>query len=622
MVQMATPWRHPLTGSYYIRRQIPEALRSCFGGKSLWQVSLKTKDLESARALFADANAKLEQRFADARAALSQELAPDRAQELVAAWLREPELKWPRGARLLWELEERAHLELGLPPPGTLRREEDENGGSEEPQWAGDSYLHPGDLWANLVSSSPRDRWRHLLDGYIAELRQAKALHPAAGPLSGVDEPLADALAEAIGAFGGPVSRSQRKQRRRGKSLLRPQMRLVELFDEWKREMKPSAQTAHEFENSARDFVELIGDIPVIEIVRADLISYRNEAADLPKSMPRADRNLPFTERVRKHAKPKKPSGDGAENPTSRDADISSTSPSLPNEESSKKPPERISPSTLKKRVGAIQALLSFACGEEWIPRNEGADIKIHGYSKAERKRNSYQDQELKQLFESELFLHRRGLRWASSISSTTLYWMFTLGLTSGARLEEVGQCLLTDVKHSGKIIYLDIDDYLAPDAEEEHGKSVKTGFSRRLVPIHKHVLSLGFHDYVESLKKAGHLRLFPDLKRSTFDKLSKEASRLANRYIDRLGLRDPRLVFHSLRHTFKDLARDADLEDSIIDQICGHAPTSEGGKYGQGARLSKVHRDLNRIRFEAIDWSLLYQAAATEEWRSKSEPE
>jgi hypothetical protein len=115
-------------------------------------------------------------------------------------------------------------------------------------------------------------------------------------------------------------------------------------------------------------------------------------------------------------------------------------------------------------------------------------------------------------------------------------------------------------------------------------------------------VLGLGFVSYVEALQKAGHTRLFPDLKSSTFDKLTKEASRLANRYIDRVGFTDPRLVFHSLRHTFKDLARDAGLQDSIIDQICGHAPTSTGGKYGRGARPSKVHAELNCILFDAVD--------------------
>ena len=45
MVQMATPWLHPDTGVYYLRRQIPKELRPAFGGKALEKQSLRTKDV-------------------------------------------------------------------------------------------------------------------------------------------------------------------------------------------------------------------------------------------------------------------------------------------------------------------------------------------------------------------------------------------------------------------------------------------------------------------------------------------------------------------------------------------------------------------------------------------------
>lgn len=125
MVQMATPYRHP-NGVYYIKRQIPARLRACFGGKDMWMVSLRTKDLDVARPLFAKANADLEQRFADARAALGQHLEPERAQEIVATWLRVAVGKGRRGELILWEIEERAHLELGLPAPGFARRRDEQ----------------------------------------------------------------------------------------------------------------------------------------------------------------------------------------------------------------------------------------------------------------------------------------------------------------------------------------------------------------------------------------------------------------------------------------------------------------------------------------------------------------
>src|ERR1700733_6227786 len=37
----------------------------------------------------------------------------------------------------------------------------------------------------------------------------------------------------------------------------------------------------------------------------------------------------------------------------------------------------------------------------------------------------------------------------------------------------------------------------------------------------------------------------------------------------------------HGWRHTFKTKGRDAAIEDSVLDVICGHAPKSVGGAYG-----------------------------------------
>ena len=69
------------------------------------------------------------------------------------------------------------------------------------------------------------------------------------------------------------------------------------------------------------------------------LYDYRDAVRQLPKSMPRADRALPFGERLAKHAE------------TGED---------------------RVSAVTVKKRIGAIQALLSFGHQGRWIADNVG----------------------------------------------------------------------------------------------------------------------------------------------------------------------------------------------------------------------------------------------------------
>ena len=95
MVDMAKPWKHPETGVYYLRRQIPAAIRSAFGGRQLHKVSLGTRDAKDATVLFLQANAELEIRFEQARARYRATGSPlpsarDRADELVGGYFNGP----------------------------------------------------------------------------------------------------------------------------------------------------------------------------------------------------------------------------------------------------------------------------------------------------------------------------------------------------------------------------------------------------------------------------------------------------------------------------------------------------------------------------------------------------
>ena len=100
MVAMAEPWRHPDTGTYYLRRQIPKPLREESGGRQLWKRSLETKDAGVARRAFAAANAELEARFEAARAAIEERVLGTRltAAQADAAVARASALH--RGSRL------------------------------------------------------------------------------------------------------------------------------------------------------------------------------------------------------------------------------------------------------------------------------------------------------------------------------------------------------------------------------------------------------------------------------------------------------------------------------------------------------------------------------------------
>ena len=589
-MQMATPWKHPRSGIFYVYRQIPDRLRPEMGGKRFYKLSLGTREPAEAARLFVIANAEF-QRLMDEAAervaaqAVADEISPERAAAIVTRFLAETKpdnLFYPYNSlELTWWVEEVCVRLHGFESERYVPRAKSDL--SPEPH-RGRGKLIAGDQWLNFIREKPRSVWIKVCDEVLIPL--FKAADPPIKRIPANELALMDAWnahvrddnARFRAEVEGPV-------RRISQSRLRQDMRFDELLTRWAAKRSPRPQSLHETRRSVQDLIAFLGDIPVSQLTKDMLLDYRDAGAELPLGMPRADQSLPFPERVSKYQ------GSGA---------------------------PKVSPTTVKKRIGAIQTLLSFAEKERWIDGNVGARVTVDGAGKAKTPRRSFRHDELRALFASELFLFPERLTSrCTAISDLTLYWLFLLGLTSGARIEEIGQAHLSDVTTDAGIHYIDITDYV-PDSsttQERHEKSLKTDDSRRILPLHDHVLKAGFLRYVQALRAIGQHRLFPDLKANNFDKVTKEASRRANRYIDKILSSDKRIVFHSLRHTFKDLGREAEIQERILDQLCGHAPTSVGGGYGQGVGTASLKRNLGRVTFEAIAWEPIIVAAERTDW-------
>ena len=64
----------------------------------------------------------------------------------------------------------------------------------------------------------------------------------------------------------------------------------------------------------------------------------------------------------------------------------------------------------------------------------------------------------------------------------------------------------------------------------------------------------------------------------------------------------DVRVTLHSLRHTFKDLARDAGISEDIHKFITGHGAGDVSGSYGVGPSLQARHKAIMSISFPWLD--------------------
>ena len=581
---MATPWTDPRTGRYYLRRQIPALLRPSFGNRVIYKKSLGTRDIGEARTAFAAENAKFEERLSAAREGIAKKRSHSPS-ELVRRWFSDPAV----GNGISGE-QRQLYALMRLDTLATDWMDDD----VYETDWVAplnadlEAAAGDRDSFDRLLTNCYRDDvsrvgiyWEttriddsldELCRGFVAtlvpDLRQYDPQTSEYEDAQLVEAILARMEQARTGKLADIAARMAPTIPRERTSRLRPTLRLRQLFVEWKDCTQPRPQTALEFEASVDDFIEFAND-PPIKAIDADLLyDYRDAAAKLPASMPRADRALPFSQRVAKHA-------------SSQD---------------------KISAATLKKRVGGIQAMLSHAFSQRWTANNLGRGIQIVGYTKTKRNRRSFQDHELATLFAAPLFTDRTA--WddrSKRAENEALFWVFLLALTSGARLEEVGQVAVTDVREDSGIVYLDIDDYALVD--NGTSKHIKTDGSMRLIPVHRRLLDLGFLQYRDAVVAKGESALFPALRENSVGKRTKELSRLANRIIDRHVSLDARLVFHSLRHTFKSKGHDAGLSDRTLDQICGHAPINEGGRYGSEPRLRTLERELQLIDFDCINW-------------------
>ncbi len=593
-------WRDPRSGIFYLRRRIPLPLQSAFACGQLYKVSLATADPRDAERKLAIANGEFEQKCDQFRATLANGVAgsftSDEARVLVERLLTARSATgFASGgmdvAFVLKDLDDAVADQAGdhrstaqdMSPAEWIAYRKKLAGSDLDDEFSPETlarieahhasvHRDPGALWFSFQKRVPRRRWRPLLSFAVTKIKRELKLPDETN--RGIDEPLADALADALCSVQVreqvPLPPSAR--RRENASRLQPDMKLDALEARWIAARKPTLKAQAATNTAVRYFKSYIGDVGIGEITPNDLFEFRDAVAALPKSMPRVHRMMEF---VDIHA---------------LYADKSGT--------------DRISPQSIKKYLGAIQALLGYAFQERFIPANTGAGIKVEGYTKKSNRRPFTQD-ELAQLFAADLFV----APWSkpankSKVSDSTLRWLFLLGLCTGARIEELGQILLADIKSELGIPYIDVTDYVMDDIEER--KRVKTDGSIRVIPLHPKLIGLGFLDYVQRMRSSGAVRLFPDLVADSLGVKTKEASRRANRLIDNAVGDDPRLVFYSFRHSFKDLCRDANIPKDVHDQLMGHSPADVGGGYGLGRAINNLAAHLKRIRFSFVDWDAI----------------
>lgn len=231
-----------------------------------------------------------------------------------------------------------------------------------------------------------------------------------------------------------------------------------------------------------------------------------------------------------------------------------------------------LQPATVIKRLGHLSAMVQTYVDAGRLERNVAQRMRVPRRDTT-RTRLPFDDEQLRSVFASPVYTQRR--RYTAG-GGEAAAWLAPLALATGGRLEELGQLRVRDIwRHPtlGSLIHIVGDGVTT---------RVKTKGSNRIVPVHPELVRIGFLRYVDAMSRQGQEWLFPGRRVDRFGHRTGNFTKWWHRHLrDPQGCNvlDPRLVFHSFRHTFKTLCRLAKVPEDVHDALTGHSSASSVGR-------------------------------------------
>ena len=575
MALMTYVRKHPKSGVYEFRRAVPEPLIGRIGKREIRR-SLGTRDFIEAKRLAHPIASEVERLFRGepepARDAVSYSEPPPAAPAPRPVTAEEAE----RRAKL-WLLE---HLQRD-----TARRI---HGPALTPaQFAPEAQANARalDMWRTILVQRDWGALTQMIDPILAEYGQDRQSAPEAYNL------LAHAFARAFVAYYEPVVArdggawpvvnvelgaaspiavsAQHQPQPAPVAATGSGETLRQLFKLYNEERRLPDKTVVQVEKAIRRFEEATGaSLPASAITKAHALEFKRLMLKMPRCLADNLRALPL--------------------------------PALVARFEERGEVQRISPDTVRKDIGLLASIMAWGVAHEKVAANPFQGIKPVGGKSVgkDKKRVRFSEDDLCRIFSAPVFTGRASRRdWAAPgplIIRDEQFWLPLLGLCTGARLEELGQSKMSDIKRTDGVWYIDINTIEGGGA----AKRVKTASSLRVVPLHPLLLRLGFLRYVWRLRRAGETQLFPGLEPDRFGSYTQAFSKWFARFLDRLDISDPRKTFHSLRHGFKTACRAARIAEDVHDALTGHSNGGVGRDYGDEGGLLFLHQEISRISF------------------------
>ena len=280
---------------------------------------------------------------------------------------------------------------------------------------------------------------------------------------------------------------------------------------------------------------------------------------------------------------------------------------------------EKLSYKTQDKYFSMIRTFLKWAVDEERISDMPGRNIKLTTNAKEAPidARNPYSKSQLEKIFTSPLYRGCKSASRRSVIGSYKIkdayYWIPLVALYSGMRLGEIVQLGVEDLKQEEGVWFFDVC------LDEASNKKLKTKTSIRIVPVHKHLLNLGFLEYCRDAQAAKRSRIFHEIEPSASGSYSANFSKWWSHYMRKTNIRTPKTTFHSFRHNFTDALNEAQVSENISRHLLGHSSASSKDahkSYGSRPTATLLQPSIDQIVYPVLE--ALWKDMPTKEQPSK----
>uniref|UniRef100_UPI001B7FD1AE site-specific integrase n=1 Tax=Novosphingobium acidiphilum TaxID=505248 RepID=UPI001B7FD1AE len=271
-----------------------------------------------------------------------------------------------------------------------------------------------------------------------------------------------------------------------------------------------------------------------------------------------------------------------------------------------------INTTNINAYMARFATMLNWAVAEDHLGKNPAKALQLADTVRPQDRRKPFQLWQLQKIFSAPIYTgckdEEQGYATAGTMIATgARFWIPLLGLFTGARLNELCQLDVADVKVIESVSCIVITE---ESASGERDKSLKTKASARIVPVHPTLLEIGFMAFVDRKRKSGSIKLFDDVPAGATGFRSVAFSRWFSRFLISSKANAPLTCFHSFRHGFRDAGRNAKIQRDLVltlgGWITGGNQSEASDAYGSGYHPRVLFEAISAIEFPELDLSHL----------------